>query len=699
MSQVSQPQCSKFFEKNGPLPPVHDSLTPVRNRLACLKWPKMHWQTVSIVGYLLVSAVMLNTNKLALQTFEAPYLLTLVQTVFTVLVLSSAACLGGNFTLSIKNASRFFLPGIVWSLPLAFNMQALKYLNPEAIVVFRVATVFGVALGDLVYFAKVFRGHELLSLFCITYGAAIYVSGDVNCSFTGYLWGTAYWASMIVSVLLLKAVFNVNKNVGNAEKTLYLNLNGIPVFALLFWLAERHKFGHVVNSLTNAGAFVILFSCILAVLIGFLANITRDALSPTAFDVLSNTAKLLTVAISYSLFKTRYTPFSTLGLLMALLGGSLYSPEIFGKIQQVTSLELELLNDKCKHPTRAMIFIILVPVILGISMSQGTISAYNIWSIEERGTPRTRPAYQMAQSNPHSVRSIEKAFTTQLALVKVAEVDINETEPFFLSIMTHGDSLMGSYRTSWAHTSRVGYLNDDFQLNVAYEVPGVEDARTVVFDGTSWLVDNHPDFPRVMVSHDGTRRLTLNESELGVDFQRGKNWSPFVYRGELYFVYSLEPVKILKCEWPEGKLKWVFFDGHIQDATRSGYEYLRGGTNSLVFGEHLYGVARYSYHVKKKFCKGNEVNSWKEHFPVLWSLPLEGIFSSEDSLRTDKVRKLKIREIKHPFTEGVNDPASLFVWKEEVYVSITSCSCDCFPGATELNDYVRNSIYKITADL
>ena len=29
----------------------------------------------------------------------------------------------------------------------------------------------------------------------------------------------------------------------------------------------------------------------------------------------------------------------------------------------------------------------------------------------------------------------------------------------------------------------------------------------------------------------------------------------------------------------------------------------------------------------------------------------------------ERVRKLKIREIKHPFTGGVNEPANIFVWK------------------------------------
>jgi len=111
-------------------------------------------------------------------------------------------------------------------------MQASKHSNPETVIVFRAATVFGVAIGDLLWFAKDFLGHELLSLFFITLGASLYVSGDVNYDTAGYIWALAYWASMVASLLLLKAVFNSNKDIGNLEKTLYPNLNGSVIFFL-----------------------------------------------------------------------------------------------------------------------------------------------------------------------------------------------------------------------------------------------------------------------------------------------------------------------------------------------------------------------------------------------------------------------------------------------------------------------------------
>ena len=37
--------------------------------------------------------------------------------------------------------------GIVWAVPLALNLRALTRLNPETLIVFRTATLIGVAFG------------------------------------------------------------------------------------------------------------------------------------------------------------------------------------------------------------------------------------------------------------------------------------------------------------------------------------------------------------------------------------------------------------------------------------------------------------------------------------------------------------------------------------------------------------------------
>ena len=279
----------------------------------------------AVFSYLLISAIMLNLNKLAIISLSAPYFLTFVQTVFSCIVLFSVSCTA-PMKISTKDACRFFGPGIVWALPLAFNMRALLYLNPETLIVFRVATIIGVSVGDAFFFNKVFKTHEILSVVTLLFGVALYAGGDLHYDQQGYFWGLVYWGTMAFGMLFLKAAFNSTADIGNLEKTFYLNLGGSLVFALLALCFESRKIVPLVRDLDATGVAIVGLSCIFGVVIGYLASVSRDYLSPTAFDILSNVSKFMTIAISKLLFQTQYTKTSLCGLLLSIFGGSLYSP-------------------------------------------------------------------------------------------------------------------------------------------------------------------------------------------------------------------------------------------------------------------------------------------------------------------------------------------------------------------------------------
>ena len=275
----------------------------------------------NILGYFLVSALMLNVNKLAINAFKAPYTLTLLQALFTCTAILAAG-VRGKVYLSMRDSRRFFLPGTLWALPLAFSMQTLRYINPETVVMFRTFTLIGVSAGDFLFFGKVFIFHELLSLVFICLGGLLYVMSDLQYDAAGYFWGALYCLTMTVSLLVVKAAFNANKSIGVWEKTFYLNWNGSLVFLFLSssfegtWMTIER-----LLALPMLEVFIISISCVLGFWIGFLANAARDALSPTAFDVLSNTSRFLTVTISFSIFKPQYSSFSLCGLALSILGG------------------------------------------------------------------------------------------------------------------------------------------------------------------------------------------------------------------------------------------------------------------------------------------------------------------------------------------------------------------------------------------
>ena len=92
----------------------------------------------------------------------------------------------------------------------------------EQVLVFRTMTVLGVAVGDAMWLKSSLSNSSILGLIVITLGGIIYGYYDVAYHATGYMWATAYWATMVANSLYIKMVFNQSKSMSTWEKS-YLN--------------------------------------------------------------------------------------------------------------------------------------------------------------------------------------------------------------------------------------------------------------------------------------------------------------------------------------------------------------------------------------------------------------------------------------------------------------------------------------------
>ena len=321
---------------------------------------------------------------------------------------------------------------------------------------------------------------------------------------------------------------------------------------------------------------------------------------------------------------------------------------------------------------------------------------------EEKTPPSSRSTYQ----------PLLESFVT-LKMTKIVDVTIeNEPEAFFLTILPLNGTLFGSYRTSLTSwETNVIELGHDFKPLTTKiggiekksfkktRIPKTEDGRVFVFDNEGWIVDNHFQHNRVMRTLNGRRQIELDTSRLGNAFDIGKNWSPFVFGNNLFFVYSLSPLRVLRCSMPEGKLDWEF-KADKENQIDIGNMLKRGGTNAVVYGAHVYGIGRETKYENIE-CMGKRHPKTAQHYPFLWRFPLEVMkntttgFSQNNA--QDEVRManniMQFRDIIHPFLSGVNDPASLFVFNETLFVTVSSCSCACLPGFA--NSWQNNSVFKI----
>ena len=290
----------------------------------------------------------------------------------------------------------------------------------------------------------------------------------------------------------------------------------------------------------------------------------------------------------------------------------------------------------------------------------------------------------------------------KVELTKVQDVVLSDhPEAFFLSVLSVNGTLFASYRTtlsSW--DTNVVQMSEKFEpvKKTTTHIANTEDARAIELNGEGWLIDNHFLQPRAMTTIDGRRRLVLNTSHLGADFDRGKNWAPFVHQSRLFFVYSLSPLRILECDMPDGTLRWAYGVNHAtgENPRDLGAMLMRGGTNGVVYGNYVYGFGRETVY-ETITCSGMQHPNVAQHYPFLWRfsvslLDLDAHAADAETQRDD----LEIRQIEHPFSNGVNDPASLFTLQGDLYLSVSSCSCACLPEFQSGNAWQHNSIFKVT---
>jgi len=112
-------------------------------------------------------------------------------------------------------------------------------------------------------------------------------------------------------------------------------------------------------------------------------------------------------------------------------------------------------------------------------------------------------------------------------------------------------------------------------------IDGGEDPRVFVFRGEvySFFYKYLPERSETesYLYHSGTKKLTALTIE--DNFFQGKNWIPFEYRNELYFIYSLEPLRILTCNIGTGHCTWFYNEKELNSmGLKFGDEHLENYT-------------------------------------------------------------------------------------------------------------------------
>jgi hypothetical protein len=263
---------------------------------------------------------------------------------------------------------------------------------------------------------------------------------------------------------------------------------------------------------------------------------------------------------------------------------------------------------------------------------------------------------------------------------EVSHFDNREMIEVALSVECYNDTLYGISRrldlndenspsSGWRSDLMLKELNDQFEEVQSEFITKGEDPRMFVFRNElmsiTWVWNAEKrDLDMYLVNcNKGTKTLLHN---LDIPFN-GKNWVPYIYDDSLYFIYSLEPLIILKFMEPN-LVMLHHSDVHPEKLAGIGWGHgvgnLRAGSKGIQFGEMVYLFSRTA-------SPGPHII----HFTIL----------------DHKNHKLYHKNLEPHRNSGVHDPYGFFQFGGKYYLSTTESDTLWGPQATSFS----NSIYLI----
>jgi len=286
---------------------------------------------IAIILYSLCSGTLLLLNKLVVFYIPFPALMTLIQLVSTCLVVYflKYSHLSQVDDLVSEKAIPYAYYVVAFTFGVYSNMKALGVSNVETVIVFRALTPLAVSFADYLFLGRELPSRQSFSaLVAVVIGALIYVGNDAQFLVMGlsaYTWVTLYFFAIVLEMTYgKKIVQDVELNLSGS--VLYTNLLAIPPFSLLFLFTEEwsnlQKFP--TSDWPTVGIIVLSLSCLVGTGIGYSGWHCRHIVSATTYTIVGVMNKMLTVLINILIWDKHATPLGILGLVICLLGGSMY---------------------------------------------------------------------------------------------------------------------------------------------------------------------------------------------------------------------------------------------------------------------------------------------------------------------------------------------------------------------------------------
>ena len=290
--------------------------------------PAKNMKTLAaMIQYMLCSATLLVVNKLAVDVFPYPTLLTLSQYIFsasTVWTLGACGMLQVD-ALHIKKLASFVGVSLAFFFSILSNIKLLQMSNVETVIVIRSLVPVVTAIGDFLFMGREFpRTRTIVSLILINVGSIGYMQAVGNFVLDLWIWGLSYVAILSFEMIYVKH-YIATVNMTTWGRVLYNNfLSTCLSLPLLTLNGELRAVLEPAMVLNKTAVNVIFLSCLCGLGISFSAFHFRNLVSATTFTVVGIVNKVLSILLSAIFLSSGLSTGPVLYLSIVIIGGVLY---------------------------------------------------------------------------------------------------------------------------------------------------------------------------------------------------------------------------------------------------------------------------------------------------------------------------------------------------------------------------------------
>eukprot|EP01116_Phalansterium_solitarium_P001153 TRINITY_DN1092_c0_g2_i1.p1 TRINITY_DN1092_c0_g2~~TRINITY_DN1092_c0_g2_i1.p1 ORF type:complete len:429 (-),score=118.81 TRINITY_DN1092_c0_g2_i1:68-1225(-) len=321
--------------------PIPVAVAPSTDKpVAPTNWTKL---LGAITVYCASGMALTIVNKLAIQSFNYPNLLLVIQngvTVLLILGLNATPQFQGQVNpLKSETVKRWIFAVLLFMAMLLSSLLSLRYVTVVTLTVIRNATALVVAAADGVVLKVNISFMTVAALMGILLGSIVYGQTDINFHALGY-------AYLLLNVIATSTYQIYVKKLTELRLTAfgmvyYNNVLSIPLFLLLALLSgEAAGLRLMVEQTASIDWLTIGISSVLGFCLSLSAFMLNLLVTATSLMVINNLNKIAFIVLSELAYQSTLTRNSAAGTAIVLVSGALYSyvkvvPVDLGQFEQL----------------------------------------------------------------------------------------------------------------------------------------------------------------------------------------------------------------------------------------------------------------------------------------------------------------------------------------------------------------------------